>query len=141
MYSDQIRVLLLDPVTPSQIRSDSASKAEPGFRETSFTLPPNRSSTPEQRRIFVISDDSGTQPGEGDQACADCIRHNNVRADRRRNEVAIHQSEWDTENADHRNPRNNRSPLRARNLDADFVLDYNSQDVFTTPSANLAAVF
>ena len=28
-----------------------------------------------------------------------------------------------------------------RYLDADFVLDYNSQDVFATPSANLATVF
>src|SRR6185295_20185596 len=28
-----------------------------------------------------------------------------------------------------------------RNLNADFVLDYNGQDAFATPSANLAAVF
>ena len=33
------------------------------------------------------------------------------------------------------------TPIRPRNLDADFVLDYNGQDVFATPSANLAAVF
>jgi hypothetical protein len=45
------------------------------------------------------------------------------------------------ENAKCRNPRTRRSPIWPRNLDADFVLDYNSQDVFTTPSANLAAVF
>ena len=45
------------------------------------------------------------------------------------------------ENAECRNPRNRRSPIRLRNLDADFVLDYNGQDVFATPLANLAAVF
>jgi hypothetical protein len=78
---------------------------------------------------------------QGDQARADRIRRNNVRADRRRNEAAIHQSERDMENADRRNPRNNCSPIRPRNLNADFVLDYNGQDVFATPSANLAAVF
>ena len=51
-YSDQIRVLLSDPSTTtrdpsalSQIRSNSALEAEPVFQETSFTLPPNRSST------------------------------------------------------------------------------------------------
>jgi hypothetical protein len=41
------------------------------------------------------------------------------------------------ENADCHNPRNRRSPIRPRNLDT----DYNSQDIFVTPSANLAAVF
>jgi len=45
------------------------------------------------------------------------------------------------QDADHRNPRNRHSPIRPRNLDADFVLDYNGQDVFTTFLANLAAVF
>ena len=45
------------------------------------------------------------------------------------------------QDVDRRNPRNWRSPIRPCNLDADFVLDYNGQDVFATPSANLAAVF
>jgi len=45
------------------------------------------------------------------------------------------------QDADRRNPRNRHSPIRPRNLDADFVLDYNGQDVFATPLANLAAVF
>ena len=54
--------------------------------------------------------------------------------------MAIHQSERDMVNADHHNPRNQRSPIWQWNLDADFVLDYNGQDVFATPSANLAAV-
>ena len=53
----------------------------------------------------------------------------------------IRQSECDMEDADCRIPRNRRSPIRLHNLDADFVLDYNGQDVFATPSANLAAVF
>jgi hypothetical protein len=59
----------------------------------------------------------------------------------RRNDAAIHRAEHDLENADRRNPRNRHSPIRPRNLDADFILDYNGQDVFATPSANLAAVF
>ena len=45
------------------------------------------------------------------------------------------------QDVDRRNPRNWRSPIRPCNLDADFVLDYNGQDVFATPSANLAVVF
>ena len=45
------------------------------------------------------------------------------------------------EDANHCNPRNRRSPIRPRNLDADFILNYEGHDVFTTPSANLAAMF
>ena len=45
------------------------------------------------------------------------------------------------EDADRRNPRNRRSRIRPRNLDADFILNYEGHDVFATPSANLAAVF
>ena len=59
----------------------------------------------------------------------------------RRNDEAIDRANRDLENADRRNTRNRRSPIRPRNLDADFVLDYNGQDIFATPSANLAAVF
>jgi len=88
-YSDQIRVLLLDPVAPSQIRSDSASKAEPDFQETSFTLPPNRSSTSEHCRIFVVSDDSDTRPNKDNEEQANQHRRNDIRTDRRRNEVTI----------------------------------------------------
>ena len=59
----------------------------------------------------------------------------------RHNDEAIDRSNRDLENIERRNPRNRRSPIRTRNLDTDFVLDYNSQDVFATPSANLAAAF
>jgi hypothetical protein len=59
----------------------------------------------------------------------------------RPNDEAIDRANRDLENTDRRNPRNQRSPIRPRNLDADFVLDYNGQDVFATPSANLAVVF
>ena len=59
----------------------------------------------------------------------------------RRNNEAIDRANRDLENAECRNPRNRRSLIRPRNLDADFVLNYNGQDVFATPSANLAAVF
>ena len=59
----------------------------------------------------------------------------------RRNDKAIDRANRDMENAECRNPRIRSSPIRPRNLDDDFVLDYNGQDVFATPSANLAAVF
>ena len=95
----------------------------------------------ERRRIFIISDDSDTRENETDEEKAQRLRHNEVHADMRRNDDVIDRANRDLENVDHRNPRNRRSPIRARNLDADFVLDYNSQDVFATPLANLAAVF
>ena len=95
----------------------------------------------EHHRIFVISDDSDTHPNEDDEERENRLRRNELRADRRRNEEAIRQSEHDMEDADHRNPRNRHSPIRPHNLDADFVFDYNGQDVFATPSANLVAVF
>ena len=59
----------------------------------------------------------------------------------RRNNEAIDRANRDLENAECRNPRNRRSLIRPRNLDADFVLNYNGQDVFAKPSANLAALF
>ena len=68
-------------------------------------------------------------------------RRNDVRADMRRSDAAIDEANRELENAECRNPRNRRSPIRPRNLDAEFVLNYNGQDVFATPSANLTAVF
>ena len=59
----------------------------------------------------------------------------------RRNDEDIDRANRDLVNIERHNPRNRRSPIRPRNLDTDFVLNYNGQDVFTTPSANLAAVF
>ena len=59
----------------------------------------------------------------------------------RHNDEAINRANRDLENAERRNRRNRRSPIHPCNLDADFVLNYNGQDVFATPSANLAAVF
>jgi len=59
----------------------------------------------------------------------------------RHNDEVIDWANRDLDNAECRNRRNRHSPIRPRNLDADFVLNYNGQDVFATPSANLAAVF
>ena len=87
----------------------------------------------EHRQIFIVTDDSDTHENKTDEEKAQRPRRNEVRTDRRRNR--------DLENADNHNPKNRRSPIQPRNLDADFVLDYNGQDVFATPSANLAAVF
>jgi len=115
--------------------------AELGFQDASFTLPPNRSSTAEHRQIFVVSDDSDTRENETDEEKAQQLSRNEVRADMGRNDEAIDRANRDQENVDHHNSRNWRSPIRPRNLDADFVLNYNGQGVFATPSANLAAVF
>ena len=126
----------------TRIRSecDSALGAELGFQDASFTLPPNHSSATEHRQIFIVSDDSDTRENETDEEKAQRLRHNEVHADMRRNDEAIDRGNRDLENAECRNPRNRHSPIRPRNLDADFVLNYNGQDVFATPSANLAAV-
>ena len=114
---------------------------ELGFQNASFTLPPNRSSATEPRRIYIISDDSDTHENDTDEEKAQRLYHNEIRADMRCNDGAIDRANHDLENAERRNPRNRRSPIRPRNLDADFVLNYNGQDIFATPSANLAVVF
>ena len=132
---------LSDSATQGQIRSDPASGEELGFQHASFTLPPNRSSTTEHRKIFVISVDSDTCENETDEEKAQRLCRNEVRADMRPNDEAIDRANRDLENANHHNPRNRLSPIRPRNLDADSVLDYSGQDVFAMPSANLAAVF
>ena len=54
---------------------------------------------------------------------------------------SVSEAELGFQDANRRIPMNRRSPIWPCNLDADFVLDYNGQDVFATPSANLAAVF
>ena len=56
-----------DSSTLGQIRSDSASGAELGFQDTSFTLPPNRSLAREHWRIFIVSANSDTWPNEDDE--------------------------------------------------------------------------
>ena len=89
MYSDQIQVRLPDPTTLGQIRSDPTSGEELGFQHASFTLPPNRSSAMEHRRIFAISDDSDTSPNKDDEERENRLQRNELHADRRRNEVAI----------------------------------------------------
>ena len=102
---------LSDPATLGQIRFDPASGEELGFQDASFTLPPNRSSMTEHRQIFVISDDSDTHPNEDDEERENRLCRNELRADRRRNEAAIRQSERDMEDADRCNPRNRHSPI------------------------------
>ena len=41
------------------------------------------------------------------------------------NDEVIDRANRDLENAERRNPRNRRSPIWPRNLDAEFVLNYN----------------
>ena len=125
---------LPDSATFGQIRSDPTLGEELGFQHTSFTLPPNRSTATEHRWIFVVSDDSDTRPNEDDKERENRLQRNELRADRRCNEAAIQQFERDMENAECRNPMNRCSPIRPRNLDDDFVLNYNGQDVFVLNS-------
>ena len=56
---------------------------------------------------------------------------------------ALEPAEVDLDNTEGCHPRvaNWHSLIRPRNLEDDFVLDYDSHDVFTTPSANMAVVF
>ncbi|RLN30748.1 hypothetical protein C2845_PM05G21140 [Panicum miliaceum] len=59
------------------------------------------------------------------------------------NPDTIDQAEEDLRNADGRNPwvAQHRTPATPRNLNDDFVLECDGQNVFATPSANLAAAF
>ena len=49
----------------------------------------------------------------------------------------------DLDNAEGCHPRvaNRHSPISPRNLEDDFVFDYDGHDVFSIPFANMAAVF
>ena len=79
---------------------------ELGFQDASFTLPPNRSSAIEHRRIFIISDDSNTRENETDEERAQRLHRNEVRADMRHNDEAIDRANRDLENTNRCNPRN-----------------------------------
>ena len=95
----------------------------------------------ERRQISIVSSNFDTVPGEDEKARNDRHRHNDLRATQRQIKVTQEQAEQDLDNADGCNPRNRHSPIRPRNLEDDFVLDYDSHDVFATPSANMAAMF
>ena len=87
--------------------------------------------------------DSESFTGEDDQQRAERLHRNGLRADRRANEQVILQAKEDLENAERRNPRVGRrrlSPPRPRNLENEFILDYDDHQVFATPSTNMAAV-
>ena len=79
----------------------------------------------EHHHVFIISDDSDTRENETDEEKAQRIHHNEVRTDMRCNDAVIRRFEHEMQDADRRNPRNRCSPIRPRNLDADFILDYN----------------
>ena len=79
----------------------------------------------EHRQIFIVSDDSDTRENETDEEKAQRLHRNEVRADMRRNDAVIRRFEHEMQDADRHNSSNRRSPIRPRNLNADFVLDYN----------------
>ena len=87
--------------------------------------------------------DSESFNSEDDQQRAKRLHRNGLHTDHRANERVIFQAEEDLDNDERRNPRVARrrpSPLRPRNLENEFVLDYDGHQVFATPSANMAAV-
>jgi len=87
--------------------------------------------------------DSESFTGEDDQQRVERLHHNGLGAGRRANERIIFQAEEDLDNDERRNPsvaRRRPSPPRPRNLENEFVLDYDGHQVFATPSANMAAV-
>ena len=149
VYSDQVRVRIgnlritkLDQSDSEQIQSDPPSSPEAAYQVAVFTLSPNRSNPDGRCKISVVSLDSEAITDEDDQQRAQ--RHRNaLRADRRANVDIILQAKEDLENAERRNPRVGRrrpSPPRPRNLENEFVLDYDGHQVFATPSANMAVV-
>jgi len=87
--------------------------------------------------------DSESFTGEDDQQRAERLHRNGLRADRRANKRVIFQAEEDLDNDERRYPRVARrrlSPPRPRNLENEFILDYDGHQVFATPSANMAVV-
>ena len=138
-----LRITELDQSDSEQIRFDSRSHPEAEYQVAVFTLPPNRNRPDGRRQISVVSLDSESFDGEDDQQCADHLHRNTLRADRQANEEVIRQGKEDLENAERRNPRVGRrrpSPPRPRNLENEFILNYDGHQVFATPSANMAAI-
>jgi hypothetical protein len=132
-----LRITKLDQSDSDPIQSDPPSCTEVGYQAAVFTLPPNRSNPDDRRQISVVSVDSESFTGEDDQQRAERLHRNGLRADQRANEKE------DLENTERRNPkvaRRRPSPPRPRNLENEFVLDYDGHQVFATPSANMAAV-
>ena len=133
----------LDLSDSEQIQSDPPSSPKVGYQAAVFNLLPNRSNPNGRCQISVVSLDSESFNGEDDQQQAERLHRNALRADHRANEDVICQGEQDLENAECRNPRVGRrrgSPPRPRNLENEFVLDYDDHEVFATPSANMAVV-
>jgi len=138
-----LRIKELDQSDSEQIQSDPPSSPEVGYQAAVFTLPPNRSNPDGQRQISVVSLDSESFIGEDDQQWAERLHCNSLCADRRANEALIQQAEDDLDNDECCNPkvaRRRPSLPRPRNLENEFVLDYDGHQVFATPSANMAAV-
>ncbi|RLN05103.1 hypothetical protein C2845_PM13G05960 [Panicum miliaceum] len=119
----------------------SATKAD--YQEVLFTLLPNPVSSPDRCEISVISVDEATIEGENEEAKRLRRQHNQNRQDRCNNEATLDQAEEDHRNADGRNPRvaPRCMPATPWNLDDDFILECDGQNVFATPSANLATAF
>ena len=104
----------------------------------------NRNSPDARRQISVVSLDCESYDGEDEQHRADHLGCNTLRAERRANDEAILLAEDELKDEERRNPRVAcacGSPPRPRNMENEFVLDYDGHEVFTTPFANMAAVF
>ncbi|RLN39899.1 hypothetical protein C2845_PM01G39820 [Panicum miliaceum] len=150
VYSDQIRssmekLLLSDQSQPNvdQIGSGMVSGPQAGYQEILFTLPPNLVSSPDQREISVVSSEEASVEGKDEEAKRQRLHRNQNRQERCNNKAVIDQAEEDLRNADGHNPwvPPRRTPATPRNLDDDFILECDGQNLFATASANLAAAF
>ena len=134
----------LDQSDLDQIQSDLASQPEAEYQDAVFTLQHNRNNLDGRHQISVVPLDSESYDGEDDQHRTDRLHCNTLRAERRANDEAILRAEDDLDAHEHHNPRvapPRGSPPRPRNIENEFVLDYDGHEVFATPSANMAAVF
>lgn len=150
-YSDQIRVPAMRPRVvdltrphTEWIQSAPISGSDLGYQEASFTLPPNPVRKGSPREISVVSADENSVAGEDEEARRLRLNRNLNREARRNGERFITENETDDQDDDGRAPRGRRRQRNGpapRNLDEDFVLECDGQNVFATPSANLAAAF
>ncbi|RLN12049.1 retrotransposon protein, putative, unclassified [Panicum miliaceum] len=126
-----------------QIGSDTVPEPQAGYWEDLFTLPPNQVSSPDRWEISIVSSNEATVEGEDEEAKRQRLQRNQNCQDRHNNKAAIDQAEEDLRNADGRNPRvvPRHTLATPQNIDDDFVLECDGQNIFATPSANLAAAF
>jgi hypothetical protein len=132
-FSDLVRLEV------DQIRSEAVPGLEDKFQEAIFTLPPNHINSPhplDSRQISVVSSNENSGEGESPEDRRLRLHCNSSHPMRCETDIAIAQGGPDLCTANGRNPRvapPRPSPPAPRNLDDDFILECDGQQVFTTP--------